>query len=60
MTPPPSLSVQFSGLSRSFLVAVTSRETILFTGSLCKDGSYEASFPDPLTHTLQRQLKRSL
>jgi len=56
----PTLSVWFSGPRRSFQVSVTSRETILFAGNLCKDGSYEASFPDPLTPPPQRQAKRPL
>ena len=34
----------------SFPKHVASRETIIFAGSLCSDGSYEGSFPHPLTH----------
>jgi hypothetical protein len=37
----PHLSIRFLGPSRSFLIAVTNRETILFAGSLCEDKSYE-------------------
>src|SRR5258708_35491252 len=60
MTATPTLSVRFSGPRRSFHVAVTSRETIFFAGSLCKDDSYERSFPDPLTHPPQRRVETNI
>jgi hypothetical protein len=51
---------QINRQANSFPVAVTSRETIFCTGTLCSCCCYERSFPQPLTHPLQRRAETIL
>jgi hypothetical protein len=59
MTPPPHPVGPILQAQRIVSAHHHGRETILFAGNLCKDRSYEGSFPDPLPHPLHVRRKRS-